>query len=92
MNELAEMTVISRGDLTRQVHRMESAGLVERVRSKEDRRGAFAIATTKGRAMRRTMWRAYSVAIEELFSNHVDSDAAAQLDSTLRRVLEAVRS
>lgn len=92
MSELAEMTVISRSNLTRLVDRMESAGLVERVRSKEDRRGAFAIVTAKGRAMRRKMWRVYSVAIEELFANHIDSDAAAQLEGTLRRVLQAARA
>ena len=41
MCDLAEVTVISRSNLTRLVDRMESAGLVERVRSTENRRGAL---------------------------------------------------
>ena len=92
MSELAGMTVISRSNLTRLVDRLQSAGLVERVRSTEDRRGAFAVVTAKGRAMRRKMWQIYSVAIEELFENHIDSDDAVQLRDTLRCILDAARA
>ncbi len=92
MSELAEMTVISRSNLTRLVDRLESAGLVERARSKEDRRGAYAVVTVKGRAMRQKMWQIYSVAIEELFEKHIDSDDAVQLKYTLQRVLDAARA
>lgn len=91
MSELAETTVLSRSNLTRLVDRMASAGLVERARAEEDRRGAFAVVTGKGRAMRRKMWQIYSVAIEELFENHIDGDDAAQLAATLRRILDAAR-
>jgi hypothetical protein len=37
------------------------------------------------------MWQIYSVAIEELFENHIDGDDAAQLAATLRRILDAGR-
>ena len=92
MSELADMTVLSRSNLTRLVDRLESAGLVKRARSKEDRRGAFAVVTASGRSMRRKMWTIYSVAIEELFENYIDSGDAAQLEGTLRRILDAARA
>jgi DNA-binding MarR family transcriptional regulator len=92
MSELADLTVLSRSNLTRLVDRLESAGLAKRVRSKEDGRGAYAVVTASGRAMRRKMWTIYSAAIKELFENHIDSDDAARLDSTLRRILNAARA
>ncbi len=90
MRELADMTVISRSNLTRLVDRLESAGLVERERAEEDRRGAFAVITTQGRVVRKKMWPVYSAAIKELFEDHISEREAAQMGGTLRRILEAV--
>lgn len=91
MSELADMTVLSRSNLTRLVDRLESAGLVARERAEEDRRGAFAVVTAEGRAMRRKVWPVYSAAIKELFEDHIGSREAAQMGDTLRRILDAVR-
>ncbi len=91
MSELAKMTVLSRSNLTRLVDRLQLRGLVERARSAKDGRGAFAVVTAKGRAMRRKMWLVYSPAIKELFDDHIDSREAAKLGSTLRRMLTAAR-
>jgi DNA-binding MarR family transcriptional regulator len=89
MRELADMTVISRSNLTRLVDRLGAAGLVERERAEEDRRGAFAVVTAEGRAMRRKMWPVYSAAIRELFEDHIAEREAAQMGATLRRILDA---
>jgi DNA-binding MarR family transcriptional regulator len=91
MSELADMTVVSRSNLTRLVDRLENAGLVERERVEEDRRGAFAVVNAEGRAMRRKMWPVYSAAIKALFEDHIGSREAAQMGDTLRRILAAVR-
>lgn len=91
MSELAEMTVLSRSNLTRLVDRLESAGLVERARAEADRRGAFAVVTRKGTEMRRKMWPIYSAAIKELFDNHIDKNEAAHMETVLQRVLTAAR-
>jgi DNA-binding MarR family transcriptional regulator len=91
MSELADMTVLSRSNLTRLVDRLESAGLVERERAADDRRGALAVVTAEGRAMRRKMWPVYSAGIKELFEDHIGSREAAQIGDMLRRILEAVR-
>ena len=51
MSELAQKVVVSRSNLTRLVDRLEDAGLVERERSEEDRRGAYAVLTESGQAV-----------------------------------------
>jgi DNA-binding MarR family transcriptional regulator len=92
MHELADKTVITRSNLTRLVDRLEAAGLVTRERAAEDRRGAFAVLTAEGRAMRRKMWPVYADAIRELFEAHVSEGEAATLAGALRRVLDAARN
>jgi DNA-binding MarR family transcriptional regulator len=91
MSELAEMTVLSRSNLTRLVDRLESAGLVQRARAEADRRGAFAVVTRKGKEMRRKMWPIYSAAIKELFTDQIDKDETAHIETVLQRVLDTAR-
>lgn len=91
MHELADMTVITRSNLTRLVDRLEAAGLVARERAADDRRGAFAVLTAEGRAMRKKMWPVYSAAIRELFEEHVSEAEAAAFAGALRRILDSAR-
>jgi DNA-binding MarR family transcriptional regulator len=91
MRELAELTVISRSNLTRLVDRLESAGLVVRERAQEDRRGAFAVISAQGRALRRKMWPVYAAAIKDLFEDRLTEREAAVMGDALRRTLGAVR-
>lgn len=91
MHELAEKTVITRSNLTRLVDRLEAAGLVRRERAEEDRRGAFAVLTAEGRAMRKKMWPVYAAAIKEFFEDHVGEQEAAQIGDAFRRILRSAR-
>ena len=91
MHELADRTVITRSNLTRLVDRLEAAGLVARERAAEDRRGAFAVLTPEGRAMRKKMWPVYAAAIRELFEDHVGEEEAAAIAGAMRRILDAAR-
>ena len=92
MHELADSTVISRSNLTRLVDRLEAASLVARDRDCADRRGAYAVLTTTGRAMRRKMWTVYGSAISELFDGHLDAAETLQMRSILDRILRAARA
>jgi DNA-binding MarR family transcriptional regulator len=92
MHELADNTVISRSNLTRLVDRLEAASLVVRDRDCSDRRGAFAVLTTTGRAMRRKMWTVYGPAISELFDGHLNAAETLQMRSILDRILRAARA
>jgi DNA-binding MarR family transcriptional regulator len=91
MHELAGKVVLSRSNLTRLVDRLEEAGLVERERSAEDRRGAFAVLTDEGKAMRRKMWPVYEACIREYFGAVVSDDEAKLLADVLRRMLSVAR-
>src|ERR1700682_4054132 len=84
MRELAELTVISRSNLTRLVDRLESAGLVERERAPGDGRGAFAVISAQGRALRRKMWPLYAAAIKDLFEDRLSEREAAVMGNALR--------
>ena len=92
MRELADMTVISRSNLTRLVDRLEAAGLVGRERAEDDRRGAFAVVTAEGRALRKKMWPVYAAAIKDLFEDHITERDATQMRDILRRILDAARN
>ncbi len=91
MHELAAATIVSRSNLTRLVDRLAAAGLVERDRDCEDRRGAYAVLTRAGVAMRRRMWPVYDRAIAELFDRHFDAGRAAEMRELLVRIVEAAR-
>jgi DNA-binding MarR family transcriptional regulator len=92
MNELADAVVLSRSNLTRLVDRLEQAGLVERQRSEDDRRGAFAVLAAEGKVMRKRMWPVYQSAIRELFEEGISEPEAAAMGKALRRLLERARS
>jgi DNA-binding MarR family transcriptional regulator len=92
MNELADAVVLSRSNLTRLVDRLEQAELVERQRSEDDRRGAFAVLAAAGKVMRKRMWPVYQSAIRELFEEGINESEAAAMGKALRRLLERARS
>ena len=91
MHELASAPVITRSNMTRLIDRLETAGLVARARDGEDRRGAFALLTPAGRAMRARMWKVYGPAIAELFDVHLSESESAALRACLLRVVAAAR-
>jgi DNA-binding MarR family transcriptional regulator len=91
MHELAHAVVLSRSNLTRLIDRLEAAGLTVRERCPDDRRGAYAAITAKGREMRRRMWPVYRQQIDELFASHLSVKEAETLDAILGTILAAAR-
>ncbi|MFM0040776.1 MarR family winged helix-turn-helix transcriptional regulator [Paraburkholderia sediminicola] len=74
MHELADVLAIERYNLTRLVDRLEEEGFVTRARSAEDGRAAYASITSKGRALRKKMWKVYESTVAELFLAQFDVD------------------
>jgi DNA-binding MarR family transcriptional regulator len=91
MSELADKVVLSRSNLTRLVDRLEDAKLVARERSEEDRRGAYAVLTEKGKVMRKQMWPVYQTAIRDLFEKAITDDESEVVGAVLRRILDTAR-
>jgi len=89
MHELADAMVIERYNLTRLVDRLEVEGLVERRRADSDGRGAVAVITPKGRALRKQMWKIYKAAVDELFLTQFDLEQQRFFADALSRAADA---
>lgn len=78
MQYLARALLVNKSSLTRQVDRLEEAGLVERVPSVEDGRGYHAVITKEGRDVLRRAAPTHLRGIQEHFAQHLtDSDVVA---------------
>ena len=92
LHELAQEVFLSRSNITRLIDRLEAAGCLCRKRCAVDRRGAYAVLTPEGLALRQKMWAVYSQGIAAYFTDHL-SDADVQiLDGVFDRALQTVRS
>jgi DNA-binding MarR family transcriptional regulator len=92
MSDLAQRVVLSKSGLTRLVDRLETEQLLERERSAEDRRGAYAVLTDKGLEAMRRSWKVYAQAIVKRFAAHLSDDEARLLSAVFQRLLDALQS
>jgi DNA-binding MarR family transcriptional regulator len=70
---------------------MENAGLIAREPCPDDRRGAYAVVSAAGRAMRKRMWPTYNAEIDRLVRDHLTDGEARQLLASLRKLIAGVR-
>lgn len=92
MHELAHYVVLTRSNLTRLADRLMAAGLLVREPDPNDRRGAFAVLTAEGKALRKKMWPLYSAAIGELYDAQLSAEEQRVLGSALRKLIASARS
>ncbi len=92
MHELADHVVLTRSNLTRLVDRLEAEGLLSRVPDPNDRRGAFALLSARGKALRKTMWPHYSAAIAQLYDGHLSAQQQKVIGGALGKMLAAARA
>ncbi len=88
MQELASRLLIPRSSLTRQVDRMEAAGLVEREPSEDDGRGTVAMLTPEGRSTLRRAAPVHLRGIEEHFARKLDGRDVAALKRVMAKLTE----
>jgi DNA-binding MarR family transcriptional regulator len=91
MHEFAYWMVTSRSNITRLIDRLETAGLVRRERTDEDRRGAYAVLSPEGRRMRKRMWLVYEKAIGELFEQHLSATELRHTEVAMHKLIAANR-
>lgn len=91
LGELAARIVIEPYNTTRLLDRLETAGLLRREKAAGDRRGAVAVLTDKGAALRQRMWPHYRRAIAETFAAALSEREAATLTRTLKKVIARLR-
>ena len=88
---LASATVFTRSGITRVVRRLEDRGLIERLECPEDRRGAFATLTQKGRKTMQETWKQYSKEILAVFDPCFDLADAKHFKTLLEKVIGNLR-
>lgn len=86
LSDLADEVVLSRSGLTRLLDRVEAAGLIQRERSADDRRGAYAVMTAAGEAALLAAWPDYSRGIARYFADRLTVEEKRVLAAALGKV------
>lgn len=87
MHDIAERVMLSRSGLTRLVDRLVRDGLLRREACSEDARGAFAVITDAGRALREQAQVTHHAGIRRLFLDHLSAQEQDELGRLFDRVL-----
>ncbi len=90
LNELTPHTRMTKSGVSRLVDRMQHSGLISTERCPSDRRGAFAVLTTEGRAVFRRAATLHLRGVQDHFGRHLDDEEAAALRTTLERLRAAL--
>lgn len=92
MGDLAEQLLALPSRVTRQIRRLEDAGLVAREASPEDGRGVLASITERGRAVAVEAMTTYAQAVRERFLTPLTRQQAASTGENCRRITEALKA
>ena len=84
--ELARAVLLTRSGVTRLVHGLERAGLVERVPSPDDGRSSLVHLTEAGRDVLRRASRTHLAGVRERFAERFDEDELRTLSDLLGRL------
>jgi len=91
IGELGTRLVVEPYNVTRLLDRLEDEGLLKRERAPGDRRGAFAVITQKGTAIRKEMWTHYRRAIESVLGEALTVREAEAMTAALKKVIAHLR-
>lgn len=86
MSDLAAAVEMSVSGMTRLVGRLESQGLIQRVRSEQDARSWNAVLTEAGLARLKQAWPTNLTAVRRHFLNHLVDLDLGKLAAALRNV------
>ncbi len=86
MSELSRMLLVSNGNATTVVDRLEQTGLVRRTPSETDRRTVFVALTPEGVAQFETLAADHEAEVSRLFSRLSEDDLEAMTDILKRMV------
>jgi DNA-binding MarR family transcriptional regulator len=90
MQELVAQVTLTPSGLTRVIDRLEEAGLVRREACPSDRRGAYAVLTTKGKRSIETAVPIHLEHLESTFTGLLSDSERANLESALRTLRDAL--
>tara|TARA_Y100000590_G_scaffold404165_1_gene491447 strand:- start:6 stop:452 length:447 start_codon:yes stop_codon:yes gene_type:complete len=85
--EIADRIVLTRSGLSRCIANLEKKGYLKREKCEEDKRGAFAILTNKGKKALKSAWPIYRNKISETFIDRLNGEEIKQLDEIFDKIL-----
>lgn len=88
-SELVQRVAVTSGGMTGRLDRLESAGLIRREPSDEDRRSVAITATTDGIGMAESVFEAFADAAEQILSR-MPAEQRREVSWTLRSVVDAL--
>ena len=91
IGDLAQRIVIEPYNMTRLLDRLEDQKLIRREKSEGDRRGALAVLTEEGLALRRGMWPHYRRAIFDVFGRALSAHEADGMVRACKKVIAHLR-
>jgi len=90
--ELKDRLLLPQYGTSRLLDRIEKAGLVLRLPSKDDGRGHLVAITDAGRTLRRRMWPVYSGALQRALEERMSNDQAEALAAVLAQLRHGLPS
>ncbi|OXM82888.1 MarR family winged helix-turn-helix transcriptional regulator [Paenibacillus rigui] len=91
-SELNRKVVLSKSGLTRMIDRLEREGLIQREKSEEDRRGAYAVLTDEGENQLRKAWPIYARGIKQYFAASLSDEEVEILTRSLGLIYNELQS
>lgn len=92
MGDLGAMLLIAPSNCTRRVDRMVAAGLVKRVRDREDTRVVHARVTPKGRTLQRRAAETHLQGIQDHFGRMLNAKQAAEMQAIFDKATASAQS
>ena len=90
MSELAEIALVSRSRLSHRIKVLEEHGWVERVRCSEDKRGLFAVLTSRGVKKVSQVAPTYRASLQKRWLSQLSATEQIQMKKIFSRINSAV--
>lgn len=90
MSELAEVALVSRSRLSHRIKVLELEGWVERVRCSEDKRGLFAVLTSRGVKKISQITPTYKACLKKRWLSQLSATEQVQIEKIFSRINQAV--
>ncbi len=86
IQELAADSILTHSGTSRLVDRLQGAGLVERAEAEDDKRGSYAVLTSKGRAHFEDAARQHTAFVRQQFLDHFSAEELKVMGSFWNRL------
>lgn len=90
MSELAELAMVSRSRLSHRIKVLEEQGWVDRVRCSEDKRGLFAVLTSRGEKKVSQIAPTYRASVKKRLLSHLSVGEQAQIEKIFSKVHQSL--